>query len=70
MAEPKVLTERDNLSDAEMIALSALVMSQVTGINAANDTRKSRGECPQYQWYEDTGAAARLERALQYRGVI
>lgn len=67
---PKPLTERDDVSDSEMAALAALVMSQVTDINAMNDFRKMRGDAPAYQCYQDTGAAYRLERALKFRGVI
>jgi hypothetical protein len=64
------LTEKDDVSDAEMIALSALVLAQATDIEASNALRKLRGDAPAYQCYQDTGAAYRLERALKFRGVI
>jgi hypothetical protein len=69
---PKVipLTEKDNVSDAEMIALSALVLAQATEINAFNELRKMQGAAPYYSNYIDTGASYRLERALKFRGVI
>lgn len=57
------------LTDAELIALSALVVAHAAEVRASNEWRLSRGEVPAYDGCQ-CQEADRLAEELQRRGVL
>jgi len=61
---------RTVITDAELIALAALVNTQCVEIQAANDQRKAVGASMAYDGFAPTPESEALAQALRERGVL
>ena len=61
--------DQTHLSDAEIIALSAIVVAEACEVNAANMTRESLGHSMAYDGFQ-CKAWVKLEKEMKNRGVL